>query len=206
MEENNAPDAQNAPETNDAQSAADLQGAAGQQDAADLQGVAGGAAVKIKWRLNLFDVVFIACALLAAAAIVIYLNRSGASVAIVSPGVQQTITYRLELREMLPGAAAAIKPGDELIDKIEVRPMGTVVDVRLEPSTRSSKNSVTGERVIVDYPGRVSAFVTVRATATVTEDEISVGGYLVRAGVTANVNGPLYNGAGYIIDVERGDD
>jgi hypothetical protein len=160
---------------------------------------------KIKWRLNMFDIIFIACALIAAVAIVVYSNRSGGRVAIIPAGTQETITYTVELQEMLSDAAGMIKPGDELIDKIEKRPMGTVVAVTLEPSTRSSRNTITGERIITDFPGRTTAVITVQAEATVTESQISIGRFVVRIGTRVSVNGPLYYGNGYITDMERSD-
>jgi hypothetical protein len=162
-------------------------------------------AKKIKWRLNLFDIVFIGCALLAAVAIVIYSNRSGSGVVLIPAGTQETVVYTIELQEMFTSAAQIIKPGDELVDKIEKRPMGSVVAVELQPSTRSNRNTITGERIIVDYPDRTTAIITVTATATVTESQISIGGFVVRVGAMISVNGPLYNGGGYIVDIERGD-
>jgi hypothetical protein len=164
-----------------------------------------GAARKIKWRLNLFDIIFIACALLAAVGIVVYSNRSGGGVAILPAGTQETVTYTIELLDMFSNVAETIKPGDELVDKIEKRNMGTVVAVELEPSKRSSRNMETGERIITEYPSRTTAYLTVQATATVTDNQISVGGFIVRVGTRISVNGPLYNGNGYIIDMERGD-
>jgi hypothetical protein len=41
----------------------------------------------------------------------------------------------------------------------------------------------------------------------VTESQITVnGGYIVRVGTWISVNGPLYSGNGYIIDMVRGDE
>jgi len=158
----------------------------------------------IKWRLNLFDVIFIICAIIVAGLILVFSNRSGGG--IIAPAAsQEMVVYTMEFQEMLPGTAELIQPGDTLIDKIERRFLGTVVSVELMPSRRSEKNLLTGDRIIVNVPERTDAIVVVTAQAAVTDSHINVGGYIVRAGTRISVNGPLYNGVGFIIDIERGD-
>lgn len=159
---------------------------------------------KTKWRLNLFDVIFIACAVIVAVVIVISSGGFGGG-SILSSGAQQTIVYTLELQSMIGDTAQYIKPGDSLIDRVEKRQIGTVVDVRLEQTKASMKDFETGERHMVEVPGRTTAIVTMSADATVTDSEISVDGFVIRVGVWLSVNGPLYNGSGFIIDIERDD-
>ena len=158
---------------------------------------------KRKWRLNLFDIIFIACAVVAAAVIVIYSSRSDNSAGIVSSGTQQTVIYTVEFSGMIADTAELIKPGDSLVDKIEKRAIGTVVSVDLKPATRSQKNYITGERIISEVPGETDAVLVISALATTTDSQISVNGFSVRVGTRVSINGPLYNGAGYIIDIER---
>ena len=159
---------------------------------------------KIKWRLNLFDIIFIVIVLLAALIVINYSGRSGGSV--ISSGAQGTVTYTIELNDMYGDTAYLIQTGDELVDKVEKRNMGTVVSVDVIPAKRLEKNDITGDRVISDYLGRSNAIVIIKAEATVTENQISIpGGFIVRAGVRVSVNGPLYHATGYIIDVERSD-
>ena len=160
---------------------------------------------KRRWRLNLFDVIFIVCALIVAAVILVYSSRSGSGI-IAPTGAQETVLYTMEFRKMLPGTAELIKPGDTLVDKTERKPMGTVVSVTLQPSRFSEKNFITGDRVMSEIPDRTDAIVVVAGQATVTERNINVGGFMIRAGAKISVNGPLYNGSGFIIDIERGDD
>ena len=160
---------------------------------------------KIRWRLNLFDIIIIACALIAAVLIINYASRSGGGASIISAGTQKTIQYTLELQGMRFGAAALIKPGDTLIDKVERRALGTVVSVELKPAKTQMSDSTTGNRVIVEIPGRIDAVITVSAQATVTDSQIGVDGFAIRVGAKASVNGPIYNGSGYISFVERSD-
>jgi hypothetical protein len=160
---------------------------------------------KMKLRLNLFDIIFIACALAAAALILLYSSRSDGGTSIIISGSSETVVYTLEFQGMLPGTAELISPGDSLVDRVERRAIGTVVSVELMPSTTSQKSFVTGNRYIVDVPGRTDAVVVVTANAHVTEGQISVNGFAVRVGTRVSINGPLYNGVGFIIGIERGD-
>lgn len=158
-----------------------------------------------KWRLNLFDIIFIICALAIAGLILLYSSRSGSG-SIVSSGTQGTVTYTLELQGMINDTAYLVQPGDELIDKVEKRPMGKVVSVEVIQSIASQKNYFTGDRPISDVPDRLTAVMVVTSDATITDSQISVpGGFIVRVGKWVSVNGPLYNCAGFIVDMERGD-
>jgi len=159
---------------------------------------------KIKWRLNLFDVIFIIIALAVAVVIIIYSLSSGGS--IMAGGTRATVVYTMEFREMLPEAAALIKPGDTLVDKVERRPLGTVLSVELQPSQLSQKDWVTGDLIISEYPGRTTAIVVISSQASITDRRITLdGGFIVRVGKWATANGPLYNGSGFILYIERDD-
>jgi len=160
---------------------------------------------KSKWRLNLFDVIFIAVVLIAAALVLFYMNRSTGSVGVLPSGTSETVVYTVELQAMIDGTAELIKPGDQLIDKVERRSLGTVVSVELLPATTLQKNLITGERVMVDIPGKTDAIVVVRAQANVTDSQISVDGFSIKVSARVSINGPLYNSTGYIVDIERGE-
>ena len=157
-----------------------------------------------KWRVNLFDIVFIVIVLVAAVFVIRYLGSSGTGGAI--SGASETVVYTMELTEMFGDSAYLIQPGDALVDHVEKRHMGTVVSVDVRPSTRLEKNTLTGERIITEFPGRLDATVVVKADAIITDSQISVpGGFIVRVGVRVSANGPRYHGNGYIIDIERSD-
>lgn len=159
---------------------------------------------KLKLRLNLFDIIFIVCVLIIAGLIMIYLNRNTGSVSVLPSGTRETVVYTIELQGMIDGTADLIKPGDSLIDKVEKRALGNVISVTLVPSTTLSKNYVTGDRIIVEVPGKTDAVLVVTAQATVTDSQISVDGYAIRVGTRVSINGPLYNSSGFITDIERG--
>ena len=158
---------------------------------------------KRRFRLNLFDVIFIAVVVIAAF-LVLRLSGGGDGVGgIISSSTQEPVVYTIMLQEMYGDTARLIQPGDELVDKIENRLMGTVVSVEVTPAIATRSDSVSGVRINSLTPGHYDATIVVEATATVTDNQISIGGFTVRAGTWISVNGPLYNGNGFIIDIER---
>jgi hypothetical protein len=160
---------------------------------------------KIKWRLNLFDIVFIVLLLVAAGFILNYLNSLDSRSSILPSGTQETVIYTIEFRAMMPEAAVLIQPGDELVDRIEKRSVGTVVSVELVPATVLQKSSITGERIITEIPNRFDAIVVIEALANVTESQISVDGFTIRYGVSIFFSGPQYGSSGFIVNIERAD-
>ncbi|MCL2408179.1 MAG: DUF4330 domain-containing protein [Oscillospiraceae bacterium] len=160
---------------------------------------------KKRWRPNLFDFIFIAGVIIIAVVIISFSGRIGGGGGIISTGTQETVRYTLALERMIGDTATLISPGDQLIDRVENRSLGTVVSVEALPSTAFRTNYQTGERVLSEISGESAAIVVVEALATVTESQISVGGFVIRAGAHVSVNGPLYHGNGWIINIERGD-
>jgi hypothetical protein len=159
--------------------------------------------MKIKnWRLNIFDIIIIVAAIVAA----VFLVRaadSGVS-GIIAPGKSVTVRYTIELINMVEPSADLIKPGDKLLDKIEKYPLGTVISAQSAPYLASSKNSLTGAYILTIEPERQSATIVMEASATETDSAISVGGFEIRTGGAVNITGPGYGGLGYITAVERG--
>ena len=160
---------------------------------------------KMKLRLNVFDIVIIVCAIIAAVLIINYSSRSDSGASIIPAGSQETLTYTLELHGMRYGSAELIQVGDTLIDNVERRALGTIVSFELQPARMLQSSVTTGDRVIVEVPERIDAILTVRALATVTDSQISVDGFALRVGARASVNGPSYNGTGFVAYVERSD-
>jgi len=160
---------------------------------------------KRKLRLNVFDIVIIVCAVIAAVLIINYSSRSDSGASIIPAGTQKTITYSLELHGMRYGSAELIRVGDRLTDNVERRDLGTIVSFELKPAMTLQSSLTTGDRVIVEIPDRVDAFLTVSALVTETDSQISADGFPLRVGARVSANGPSYNGLGFISYVERSD-
>ena len=158
---------------------------------------------KSKWRLNLFDIIFISCILAIAGIIIGYVGFSSGF--LFSSGSRETVTYTIELQGMLFDSAFLPKPGDELIDRVEKRPLGTIVSAEVKPSLSIQKNLSTGELILTEISDRYDAIIVVSANANVTDNQVRIGRFTIRVGTWLSVNGPLYTGSGFIIDMERSD-
>ncbi|MDR1299978.1 MAG: DUF4330 domain-containing protein [Oscillospiraceae bacterium] len=164
----------------------------------------GGQRRKIKWQLNIFDVAIIVGAAVAAY-LFLQLGRS-AGVEILSAGTPTTVRYTVEILGLPEGFTEQIKPGDAIMEIVEKRSVGTVVSVETEPFVMSSKNYITGEYIDAVVPERYTGNLLIESPAMETDETIVVGGgFAVRNGARMSIMGPGYAGAGYIINVERGE-
>ena len=155
---------------------------------------------KLKWSLNFFDLVIIAVAVVAC---FIIIRMAGSGNVIAPSGETKTVRYTVELSTMLDDVADMIKPGDALIDKIEKRPVGTVVSVEVTPAYVSAQSSVTGDYIITEIPEHKSAIVVLEAVCNVSDFEISTSVFAIRTGTKISFTGPGYSGSGFIIEIAR---
>ena len=161
---------------------------------------------KVKWRPNIVDFIIIVAVVAVLGVFFMVIRGTGDGGGILSPGTQQTVYYWIELHAMRGESAERIQQGDALIDRVENRPLGTVVDVYLRPAERAQNNFITGDRIITTIPDRTDAIIRVRAVATITEHQIAIGRFTLRAGTRVSLVGPLYHGSGFVVDIERGDE
>jgi len=158
---------------------------------------------KFKWRLNLFDIIFIVCILAAAGFVISYFGFSGGVISAL--GSRETILYTIELQNMEGDTAWLPQPGDELIDRIEKGPMGTVVSVEVKPSYSMQVDFTGAAMVRSEVPNTLDVVLVVSAPVTITENQVRIGRLILRVGSRVYVNGPLYSGGGYITEIERRD-
>ena len=165
---------------------------------------------KIRWKLNLFDLLVILLALAVAAGIVwmrYQQNRAAqaAQDAGGASGGSAVVRYVVELDEMSLQAAEMVAPGDALVERTRKQAMGTVESVEVALTRTLTKDQTTGNYHFVEIPERYTATMVVTDTATVSDSSIvSSGGLEIRAGTSVRVFGPGYYGSGYIVSVERG--
>ena len=113
-------------------------------------------ASKMKFKLNFFDAVIILI-ILAAGAVALWLLYKPGDASSASVSSDGTVTYTVELTNMLPDAAEKIKEGDIVSDNVQKYTMGTVQSVEIQPYTVSVKDYNTGNYVISQVPDRVTA-------------------------------------------------
>lgn len=166
---------------------------------------------RIKWKLNLFDIVLLVVVLAVAGGLLAW-KFVGSNQTVVDPdsGVTvpkgtHTVRYVVELEQLHRQTADMIAQGDEVYERTKKELMGTVEDVEVIPSRILSKNQLNGTFLYAEVPERYN--VTMEITAQGTQQEKGIilsSGLEIRAGGSVRVLGPGYYGTGYVLSVERG--
>ena len=161
---------------------------------------------KFRLRLNLFDAIVLAAALLVGAFLLWRAFRpQGASdgLSAVNPGAS-TVQYTLRFQRWAEGTSHLIEPGDQLYDNIKNFSIGEVVSAQAVPAEMPVLDHENGRQVQAVMEGFEDVLVTVQAPCTASDEKIVVGGgYEVRAGASAYVKGQGYMGSGPIVSVEE---
>lgn len=166
---------------------------------------------RIKWKLNLFDIVLLAVVVVAAGGLLAW-KFMGSNQTVVDPnsGVTvpkgtHTVRYVVELEQLHQQTADMIAVGDEVYERTKKELMGTVQSVEVAPARTLTKNELEGTFQFAEVPERYNVVMEITAQAVENDDGIVLeSGLEVRAGTSVRVFGPGYYGAGYILSVERG--
>ena len=166
---------------------------------------------RIKWKLNLFDIVLLAVVVVAAGGLLAW-KFMGSNQTVVDPnsGVTvpkgtHTVRYVVELEQLHQQTADMIAEGDVVYERTKKELMGTVQSVEVAPARTLTKNELEGTFQFAEVPERYNVVMEITAQAVENDDGIVLeSGLEVRAGTSVRVFGPGYYGAGYILSVERG--
>ena len=166
---------------------------------------------RIKWKLNLFDIVLLVVVLAAAAGLLAwkFVGSNQTEVdpnsGITIPKGTHTVRYVVELEQLHQQTAEMIAQGDEVYERTKKELMGTVQSVEVAPARTLTKNELEGTFQFAEVPERYNVVMEITAQAVENDDGIVLeSGLEVRAGTAVRVLGPGYYGAGYILSVERG--
>lgn len=153
--------------------------------------------------VNLFDIIVIL--IIVALLLVLYFGKS--KTVSVSDSQSSTVIYTVELSPMVNNTAELISVGDELVDKLKKYDLGVVKEVTVDVAKKQVEDYVNGGLANSDMQTKQGAIVTIESTCTQTDTDITVGGgYVIKVGTAVNIKGPGYNGSGYILSIERGED
>lgn len=160
---------------------------------------------KFRLRLNLFDAIVVAAALLIGAFLLWRAVRpQGAAEGLPTAANTSTVQYTLRFQRWAVGTSQLIEPGDQLYDNIKNFSIGQVVSAQAVPAEMPVLDQENRRQVQAVVEGFEDVLVTVQAPCTVSDSGIVVGGgYEVRAGATAYVKGQGYMGSGPIVSVEE---
>lgn len=155
-------------------------------------------------RLNLFDGIVLAAALLVGAFLLWRAVRpQGAAEALPMAGAS-TVQYTIRFQRWAEGTSSLIEPGDQLYDNIKNYAIGQVVSARAVPAETPVLDHANRRQVIATLEGFEDVLVTVEAPCTTSDEAIVVGGgYELRSGATAYIKGQGYMGSGPIVSVEE---
>ena len=166
---------------------------------------------RIKWKLNLFDIVLLAVVVVAAGGLLAW-KFMGSNQTVVDPNSGVTVPkgtypvhYVVELEQLHEQTASMVAVGDELYERTKKELMGTVQSVEVSQTRTLTKNELEGTFQFAEVPERYNVVMEITAQAVDNPDGIVLeSGLEVRAGTSVRVFGPGYYGAGYILSVERG--
>ena len=141
---------------------------------------------------NFFDlIVLLSVLLLLAGALFILLYEPEAR-----QGEEKSVIYSVEIKNAAEGISRRFTVGETLYDTETGAVIGEVISVRAIPATAIIEDKTAGAYVKTAYPGHEDIYVTVRATASVTETAYSFGGCRIAVGAPVQLHTAYLSAAG----------
>ena len=158
---------------------------------------------KFRLRLNLFDGIVLVLALAVGAVLLWSVLKPSAATA-ETGSTTATVRYTIQFQRCLEGTVDAIHAGDRLTDSIRNYELGRVVSATASPARALRLDNNSRAYVLAVMEGYEDIDVVVEAPCTVTDEAVTVGGgYPVRAGASAFIQGDGYLATGFITAVGR---
>lgn len=156
---------------------------------------------KIK-RINTLDAVIILVVLVACVVGYTYINKKEMTI---TPKNTEKVTYQIRTSDSLPKVFDMIEENTVIYDSVKNNPIGTIVKKEILPSEKFEIDMNKGVYVKSELPAEeyVDILLTIEADATIGEQDIIVGSYVIKVGEEAYVKGKGYAGIGYVVKIER---
>ncbi len=153
-------------------------------------------------RINILDVIIILIVLIACIFGYMYVSKSQN---IITPVNTTKVIYQVRTNETLPKTFDMIEEGTNIYDSLKNSCIGKVIKKEAVPSERFAYDLKTGKYIKTDLPMEetLDMILTIEVDAVVTDQNISVGDYIIKVGQEAYVKGKGYAGVGYIVTIER---
>lgn len=153
-------------------------------------------------RLNLFDALVLAAALVVGAALAWSAAKPAADAG--SSSAACTVQYTVRFQKMIEGTGSLVQAGDSLTDTIKNYALGTVLQAQVVPNVVQSLDRQEGRYVNTTIEGYEDVLVTIESAATESDSALVLdGGYELRAGGTVYLRGPGYMASGVILTIDR---
>ena len=158
---------------------------------------------KFRLRLNLFDSIVIILALAVGALLLWNALKPDTAPEQVETS---TVRYTLCFQRWIEGTSSVIKEGARLTDSVRNYELGNVVSTQAIPATEQLTDVTTKSYVQAVLEGYEDVLVTVEAPCVKTEESITLGGgYALRVGATAFIQGDGFLASGFVYAIERED-
>lgn len=153
---------------------------------------------KFRLKLNLFDGIVLAVALLIAALLAwvalnpLPTNEDDSYLALVQ--------YTIRLNRWPEGTSRLVQIGDKLTDNLQNRKLGKIVDMQVEPARSMNLNQEKPRYELAEVAGYEEVVMTVETVCTVNSYGVTLGNgsFTVRIGNPAYFRGPGYMSASTI--------
>lgn len=153
-------------------------------------------------RLNLFDALVLAAALVVGALLVWSAAKPAADPA--SSPTMSTVQYTVRFQKMIEGTGILVQPGNKLTETIKNYALGAVVSAEVVGNESQSLDRNNGRYINTAIEGYEDVLVTIEAAATESDSALVLdGGYELRAGSTVYLRGPGYMASGVILTIDR---
>lgn len=152
---------------------------------------------------NIFDVVIVLIALIAAVFGYKYISNNNTTV--LPTNNTSKVIYQVRTTESLPQTYEMINENTIIYDSIKNYQIGKILKKEILPSERFDIDLETGEYTKTELPQEeyVDILLTIEADATMSEQDISIGQYVIKVGEQVYVKGKGYASSGYVVSIER---
>lgn len=156
---------------------------------------------KIK-KINLLDAIIILVVLVACVFGYKFINRQQT---VISTQNSTRVVYQVRTDESIPEIYNMIQEGTKIYDSVKNYPIGTVIKKEILPTEKYEVNLKDGSytRSELDKSKFIDILITIEADASFSEQNISIGDYIIKVGKEMYVKGKGYGANGYIVSIER---
>lgn len=119
----------------------------------------------------------------------------------VSGGTPKTVYFTIELPQTNMEFFEKVEIGDQINDNIRGYYYGIVEDIYYEPAKKVMEDIENGSYHYEEVPDKIDVYLTVKASGTESDMEITAEGQPIKFGGTLTVKGKGYVGAGYVVDL-----
>lgn len=143
--------------------------------------------------INFIDIIILLLIVAAVAGAIWLFGREKAA----PSGSGATITYELQMNNVIEEIAFAAQIGDSLTETKTKAMIGTIKDVRVEPMIENSFDATTGTMKKATYPGRYRVSLVCESPAQRVSEKIVISGFTMGIGTTVDFKSKHFAGESY---------